>query len=420
VSRINKFYYFLILWVIVISGNPAVTMLGKETVYIVTLFLLVLVWFYKPIKLTQLDLLTVAGFGLIALLHVILFGGLAVAAELGFLIKLCIALLAVKLIPEFSMRYIKVMYWLSIVSFVFWLPLTLGVDVRSLFASVRIPLPLDSIHYHIGLYNLRDEYDVEGAVGIRNMGMFWEPGAFAGYLVLALFFMIRDSETNLLRSKFWIVIFGALLSTQSTTGYLSIIALTLLYVFRSGIAKNVAMKTVLFPIFILVFASLVTLLFSQTSFLGEKISAQIESASMLDDSSRINRFGNFLYDMQWIVERPVFGWSANPETRFAFDPEALDLASGQGNGLTGFAVKNGVLGVLVFFGLFAYATKRATGSTVVTLMGVLIVAMLLSGEQFLGFPIFLTLMFLHKSEHIELLTTSRKGKYQHRKIRHIV
>lgn len=418
-NRISKLYYFLTLWVVCISGNPVVTIFGKETIYVGTLLVLLWVWFYRSIKLNNLDLLTLGGFALLSLAHILSWGSLAIAAELGFLIKLAIALLTVKVIPDFTTRYVRAMYWLSIISFMFWIPLYLGVDMRGMFASMRISLPLDSLHFHIGLYNLREEYDLGGSVGVRNMGMFWEPGAFAGYLVLAIFFIVRDTKSNFLSSKYGIVIFVALLSTQSTTGYVALIALTIFYVYSSGIAKDVLAKFVIFPIFIFAFASLVLVLFSQTSFLGEKINAQIESASMLEDASRINRFGNLLYDLEWIADRPVLGWSANPETRLAFDPEALELASAQGNGLTGFAVKNGVLGVLMFFGFFAYATKRSTSSIVMAFMGVIVVAMLLSGEQFLGFPVFLTLMFLNKVDKTEVPKVSRKGKLELRSKRRI-
>lgn len=388
--NLNRLYFFLTLLVIVISGNPVIAVLGKETVYIGSLLIFLIAWFFTRVKLIRLDFVVVGFFVFLSVAHVINFGELVIAASLGFLIKVCIGLLAVRVIPDFAGRYVGVMYWLSLISFVFFIPLYFGVDMRGIFSSIRISLPLDSIHYHIGLHNLREEY--EG--NVRNMGMFWEPGAFAGYLVLALFFMVRDGRNGILRSKQGVIILIALLTTQSTAGYLALFALLVLYANSIASFRSKATKIIVLPMLLLVLMSLVVLLFSQVSFLGEKISGQIDSVTIGEDSSRINRFGNILYDLDWISDRPILGWSANPETRLALDPEALDLAAGQGNGLTGFAVKFGIFGILLFFAAIAYATYKKSGSTEVAVFGVITVALLLNGEQFLMFPVFLSLMFL--------------------------
>lgn len=391
---INRFYLFLTFLVIAISGNPAMDVLGKEIVYIGTLMIFMVLWWFKPLRLTRQDVLIFGLFALIALTHVISFGAMVFAASMGFLIKLGIAMLAVRLIPEFPHRYVSVMYVLSITSFVFFIPLYFGVDMRSLFSEVRAPLPLESIHYHIGIYNLRGEYD--GSV--RNMGMFWEAGAFAGFLILALFLLIRDGQLKAIYSKQGWVLIAALLSTQSTTGYIAFLVLAVFYVYSMNWIKNVAVKWVVFILSTLVLLYGALLLFSHISFLGEKITAQIQSATLLDESSRINRIGNFIYDKKWIVDRPIFGWSANPETRLTIDPEVLDLVAGQGNGLTGFTIKFGLFGIALFVLFFAYSTHRISGSLQVVMFGVAIVGLLLNGEQFLNFPMFLSLMFLPKKK----------------------
>jgi hypothetical protein len=181
--------------------------------------------------------------------------------------------------------------------------------------------------------------------------------------------------------------------------------LTVFYVYNAGWVKGMLVKMLVLPSFIVVLALGAYVAINEVSFLGEKINTQVESASARDDASRINRVGNFLYDLEWIANRPVLGWSANPETRFSIDPDVAELIAGQGNGLTGFAVKFGLVGLVIFIGSFAYITRRVTGSLLASLFGIVMVCVLLNGEQFLGFPMFLSLMFApqKKSKSLSLL-----------------
>lgn len=392
--KLIKFNLLLTFWLIAISGNPAANVISKEILYGGTLIIFLVIYIFKPFKLTQQDRFILGFFALILIVHIANYGVMVAGASFGFLVRLSIAFLAVKLISEYPRRYVTVMYVLSLVSFVFFIPLYLGIDMRNLLATVRVSIPLDDVAYQVfGLHNLREEYY---DVGVRNMGMFWEPGAFAGYLILAIFIVVRDNLNNLFMSKKGLVLIVALLSTQSSTGYLGFLVVIVFYAFKMGWFKRQIAKLVIAPIFFVIFTLGVSVLFNQVSFLGEKINASIEQTAVRDDASRLNRFGNFIYDQKWIIDKPILGWSANPATRFSIDPELVELIQGQGNGLTGFAVKFGLVGLLLYIGLIAYNTWSITGSKVDAFFCVFIICTLLNGEQFLNFPVFLSLMFLSR------------------------
>lgn len=403
---INRFYLFLTFLVIAISGNPALGVLGKETIYIGTLMFFMVLWWLKPLKFTRQDVLVFALFVLLTLTHVLSFGSMVVVASLGFLIKLGIALLAVRLIPDYPRKYVSVMYALACMSLVFYIPVQLGIDLAGILSPIRIPLPYTDV-IHIGIHN----FHVPDERG-RNCGMFWEPGAFAGYLILALFFLVRGGQNKAVLSKQGLVLIAALLSTQSTTGYLAFMVLIVFYVYNADLIKGKKSKMLVLPAFIVVLVGGAYVAMNEVSFLGKKINEQIASASAHNDTSRINRFGNFMYDMEAIADKPLLGWSATPETRLSIDPEVADLIAGQGNGLTGFAIRFGLVGLFIFIGFFAYSTRRVTGSLSVSLFGILIVCILLNGEQFLGYPMFLTLMFVSqnksKSLPVSLVAMARK------------
>jgi len=365
-------------------------LLGKELMFIGVLVIFLRLWQLTPISLTRQDVRIIGLFAMLSIAHVFIFGSMVMYASLGFIVKLGIALLAVRLIPDFSRRYVFLMYLLSLTSFIFWVPYFLGMDMRSLLSSIQLPLRKNSDFFNIGIHHFYEEFD--GA--IRNMGMFWEPGAFAGYLVLALFLLIRDEQNFSLSSRRAPVLIAALLSTQSTTGYITFIVLVVFSGYNSNWIKNSSAKYVLLPATLIIIITSAYFIFNKVDFLGEKIIGQFEETAMGTDASRISRFGNFLYDMESFVERPLIGWGANPETRSSFDEEVLDLVAGQGNGLTGFAVRYGLTGLLVFLGFFAYNTKRISGSAQIMLCGLVVVCLLLNGEQFLNYPMFFTLMFL--------------------------
>jgi hypothetical protein len=105
-----------------------------------------------------------------------------VLASIGFIINISIAFLNIKNIKNFSQIYIKIIYFISLISLFFYF-LYIATDLKF---GVR----LNEISYHNFFYH----YKLEGLNYFRNSGPFWEPGAFAGYLVLALFLILRDFD----------------------------------------------------------------------------------------------------------------------------------------------------------------------------------------------------------------------------------
>jgi hypothetical protein len=397
----NKLYLLLTLLVVAISGNPALGLLGKETVFIGALGIFVVIWFLRPLKMAARDLMIFGLFAALVVVHMFDFGAIALAASLGFLVKLAIALLAARLIPDFTNKFISVMFSLAVLSLLFYVPVQLGIDLPELLGRIRVPLDNPGmVDIAIHNFHVPDQRT-------RNCGMFWEPGAFAGYLILALFFMIRNGQNEGVRSKRGVVLLAALLSTQSTTGYLALAVLSMLYIVNARWVRSLSAKAVVIPMFLAAFALIAWVSFSQLNFLGDKIGSQIDVVNSGDDRGRVNRIGNFLYDLKWIAEKPVFGWSATPETRLSDDAEVADLVVAQGNGLTGFAVKFGLLGLFSFLGFSAYCTRRITGSWLAAYFGTVILCVLLNGEQFLGFPVFLTLMFEWRPKFRELSRVHR-------------
>ena len=386
----NKIDYFLTLMVIIVSGNPAVGYFSKEVAIIVPLVILLSFAIVRRVKITHRDCVVVAMFLIIYFVHLMAFGSMTVSASLGNLARLLTALLAVRVVPDFPGKFVFVMYGLAIMSLVFFLPTLSGVDLPSLLAPMSIPLGPEIVH--IGLHNFTPVY---GATIVRNSGMFWEAGAFAGYLILALLFTLRSIET--VPRRYFVVLVVALLSTQSTTGYLVFFIVAAALIATGTVKRFDSSRRSLAAFWLVALGVVAAAAFEMLPFLGEKIADQYHIAVAAEGRYYWTRYGNLLYDLEYIIDRPIFGWSSRYEPR-QID---LDVVARQGNGLSGFTVRYGLFGLSAFC-VFAFAAlSDFYRSRRIAAISIIAVMVLLIGEPYLNFPMFLSLMFAFKKKLVK-------------------
>lgn len=392
-----KYDFLLVLLVVSLSGNPAVfTILAKEPLYVCTLIVFVLYWWAfrpAPVHINMRVLVMFIGFLTLFALHYLTFGSLVLMASMGFIVMLLIAFLAVQLIPNFFTKYISVMAWLAILSLFFHVPRLIGINMPGIFSFLKSPDGGPN-YSHIYIHNFHWI-----AENTRNSGFFWEPGAFAGYLVIALLLVLVSKQISTSKWKI-IALIAALLSTQSTTGYVAgfiLFSYWQVSKYRGRSSGGLDYRLILIPFLITGIFGVAVYSYDKVSFLGEKIESQYEDSIEGTHNSNVNRFGNLMYDMAFFLDRPLIGWGATPQTRFSVDPELAEFVAGQGNGLSAFLVKFGLIGFILFFYSFYKNLKSMTRSTKETLVYTLPVLMLLMGEQFLNYPFFFTLVFVSTS-----------------------
>jgi hypothetical protein len=376
----------LVAFVVLLSGNSAVLLIDGRITSIGLLGVLVLIWFFRPVRIDRRSTFMIVAFVGLVGVHVALFGTMVVPASLGVMIKVLTALLIVRLVPGFAGKLVTVMTWAALTSFVFFVPETLGLDLKVLLAPLRAPLEHpDTVH--VLLHN----FHREGAG--RNSGMFWEPGAFAGYLVMTLLLIAGGAAGRVPRWK-TVVLAVALVSTQSTTGYVAALALMVHWIMKSADTRLSTLRYVIAPVLLVSTVGVAAIGFTQAPFLYEKVEHQVEEAISGATGAEINRFGNFVYDLGFIVQRPLTGWSATPATRSVVDSEVGDFVVHQGNGLTGFTVRFGLLGLGAYL-LCVYRMLSASAhGRRIAVFGVVIICLILFGEQFQNFPLFWCLAFL--------------------------
>ncbi|MFY0698224.1 hypothetical protein A8B79_10350 [Balneola sp. EhC07] len=125
---------------------------------------------------------------------------------------------------NFTRKYETALYYLAIISLFFWAWQL--ISYQSLYSFMQV--------FDIGNFESTQSgtssknvlvYTIHYNHIFRNCGFTWEPGPFSIFLCLALYFNIINSEVKPFKNRRFFVLLVALLSTQSTTGYLIFIIL---------------------------------------------------------------------------------------------------------------------------------------------------------------------------------------------------
>lgn len=387
--RISQRYVddFLILLLYCISGNPAFThtqALGK-VIFGLALVIILIVSRFK-IKKTALKqaALWLLLLGVIFFAQFLQFRFITVPGSLNFAVKmLCAIFLASYLGDRFPTAAIRVMSIICLISLVFFLINLTGVRFQS-------PIKISTKGESLIVYTQTWMDPVKREI-FRNSGMFWEPGAFAGYIVATLLLFVDNIEAlwrNHLRQ--FIILSIALLTTFSTTGYITFFLLILLFLLKWGTNNK---KRFISYVLVAVIALSGVFAYIRLDFLGEKIQHQFRDAEqMTENDISDSRFGSIVVDLPYIVSHPVFGNGLAQSTRLrfhlgVFDEEDLD---GLGNGFSGCIASMGGLFMIAF--LLAIGFNRSLKAQWLV---IIMVIALLQGEYFLNYPFFMMFPFIH-------------------------
>jgi hypothetical protein len=419
-ADIHPWIQYLIVILLVLLGNQILLgdRVAEALLVVYFIFLAPLYFLRRNSSLALSDLLVFFSFLMILAVQSISFNFFPLRTIAGFIIRLFIAFATVRLVKDFPRIYINVMYGICIISLCFYVPEQLFHAVGRDFASLFTPLVnlvrdfflLDTYggggaarSATIFIYNFENPHNPHDIY--RNAGPFWEPGAFAGYISLALIFLGLEREKYDRRfyiSRF-LVLTITLLTTVSTMGYLIMpIVLSIHYrrVTKSVVENlgQIAVGILMLPLFMALLINVWNL-----EFIGRKIIHQYEGATAQRAYLwEYTRFGSMIVDWKYIKRRPIFGWGIHPKTKFALDPKDERRTKGAGNGFSGFIHRFGILGMITFV-LFAWKGfyKLSRESLLRSVMAILAILMSLIGEEFLHFPPYLGLMFV---------TVSRKTK----------
>ena len=178
----------------------------------------------------------------------------------------------------------------------------------------------------------------------RNLGFAWEPGRFGSILSVGLFFNLIANDFRIRRNKnFWYIV-GAILSTQSTTAYVTLMLVIAFYLYN----KRRSMFIKLMPLVAVLFVLII-----QVDFVGDKIQSlwltdehsydwqkQLDYFYTQDIVVVPQRFDGLFYELLNILHDPVIG-NASDEEAYLYSLFGIR-----------FSLSNGCLRIFANMGIF--------------------------------------------------------------------
>jgi len=307
---------------------------------------------------------------------------------------------------KFISYYINILYFLAIISLVIYFSILIIPSVKTIY------LPLISIlkvfnfahsdHQTILIYNFG--HSLFG-IHSRNSGPFWEPGAFAGYLIVAYIFYFFSAEKRI--DKKSLVLLITITTTISTTAYIALFVF-LFFVYSRKI-KNLALKISI--IITLLVGSLYA--YNTLDFLGEKIEAQIEYAQQkgVKKSRDSQRFLSILRDINYLRGNEFVGRGGNNATRYDLGPGGLFVISTVG--LTDVIVRYGIpmFFIIIFFlytSICAYLNSIQKKDQIFCLGIFMVILFTMLSEVYFTYPMYWGLVFLRFAYTNQKMAKSNK------------
>jgi len=389
--------YLLVYSLLCFSGNLAITIVSFNELFQIAFAGYLIAKLYQNKLLLHPKLLIFSYIFLtVMVVQCVEFDFFPFITIAGFFIRVITAFAVVVLVKKFLYVYIRTMVVLAIISLFFYVlqevGTLVGYDIIAIFHPIGSYLS-DSpkrVPFFLHTYLTDSSH--------RNSGMFWEPGAFAGYLVIGLVFLsIIKKQLVQKEYKYYLFILSiTLFTTLSTTGYIAYPFAMILHFNRNKLSVRAKFRNSLIVLSIVIPLLIFTSFFVYRNlpFLQGKIEAQFQKVEYKDHRWHLTRFGSIMLDWQYIQERPLTGWGLHSLTRFALTP-SMEGLSGMGNGFSDFLAKFGLIGFTTWlFFVFSRIRQGYDRSLYRALVFCFVIMILLQGEAFLNYPLFLSLAFI--------------------------
>jgi hypothetical protein len=313
------------------------------------------------------------------------FENFSVKPLIGTLARFVFAYLVIKNVGyKLIHTYINLIYFFSIISLLFYVTFFFPAITNQIVAhAITSPLfPLkDQTYAFTPNYVLVTFNQYEH---LRNSGPFWEPGAFAVFLNVAILFNVMSNKKLFDKKNILFII--TIVTTLSTAGYLSLFfIITSVYLIVNPSLKKVfilAPMVIFFTIFII-----------NMSFLLPKIKDNV----IIAENDNSSRFGSALSDYQLIYKNPFIGYGKDIQNKYGTSTWNLKKMH-RNNGFTNFITEWGLI-IFVFY----FANYKKSFNNICfyfqsnkKLSIVMLITILLSGfsEAIFQYTFFHSFMFL--------------------------
>ena len=236
---------------------------------------------------------------------------------------------------KFADSFVITMRWLTIISLV----LFYYIQMNNGFVRIFPQILLKKTYYsNLGLFFIRSDYLV------RNQSLFWEPGLFAGFLVIAIIIAELYREKNNLDI---IVFVAGIISSNSTTGILLIFPIIVFVILHR--AKRIGRTSRLIITLLTIIISAFLLVNMQMVLAALSTVINLPLAKIYNESINYTaRLYGPLVNLRIFARHPIFGAGWNNATQlFISDISSNGLVDAQTSTMTFYPAALGIVGLLL-------------------------------------------------------------------------
>lgn len=274
-------WFFSFIWALILPRKNTAQSTLFPFILLILLFLLSSIFNGEPIRALYLHLFTFTT-------------GFVFAYKVGF--------------EDFKVLYTKVMYLICMISIFFYLLFLLFPFLNS-FNTVTnaVGNVASNLYLYISLHP-----------GLRNCGLFWEPGAFQTFIAIALLFSL--SKTIIDRKEI-VVLVVSMITTFSTTGFVALIVLFAIYILSTSNIKQ--KSSAVFAVILCAGAFIYfayDLLFDASGSFGKLLAFQERGGADSDTFDTVSvRYFSFILPIQAFLSSPLWGVGYDGLVKYSFD-----------------------------------------------------------------------------------------------------
>lgn len=373
----------LVFLIIALSGCVYFTQVTRRNTTIVFFALTIISMYIEHKKLNRKCFFMASGMSIVLVLNYILnISGMnntnLIDYALLIIAIICIAgCTSVISFDDFSSKYIRIMEIISVVSLICFYIQISNVSLVHRIANTAMLKGYTISWFHTWGWSY---------IFSRNAGPFWEPGAFQGYLFIAVLLLLRTKDFEKHYGELALLVF-TIITTMSTTGYilLGIFGMYFMFLYAKKSMKTSREKGVallrIFTIFIVVLVGVQYLMNSGT--VVNKLNSANESYAY-----RILHLTN---SFSMVMERSVIGYGImsqkliNMWGQFGVATNSVGLFTI----LQYFGIFTGSLYIILNFRSTLRVFRPLNGSVICAFFVVLHLT-----ESLLLFPVYISFMFL--------------------------
>lgn len=363
----------LVYLLLFVSGTWWYNILGDKALVMAFSAVLVLWYLYSDRKLNDRFLLYVIIFtGSLFTISLYTHGSLSIPSTIASAMKLMLAYLVLKAVGKrFIGTYLTVLVFLSIISLFGYIT-----DQYNLFDGIVYRLPaVGDMGYEGIFYVYRFSWQID-----RNNGIFFEPGAYQGFLNAGLF-LLFFADAGFPKKKTWIyigVLLTTLITTFSTTGYMILSMLLILAFIKSRLLSR-SEKAMLFGLAVLVVTALSAQVYST---FVVKVSDYLSANEYDFGYSAQNRSSDAKTDLK-VFSKHIFGLGYDDyEKEFGILGRVGSERGFSSNGVTRMLATYGLPFSLFIFGSYYWALRRVLKDFLLTTGAFVMFMLFLAGESY--------------------------------------